>query len=164
MPITFFNLTRMTTRYKLDNFFGLLGDSTGWLLFIAGLCMLYFSLVALILVIAGALLAFSRSVVLIDAQHKRVRLAVYLFGFIRLGKWVAITPQMWLGITKTNKAYTLYSRGGCSTDVPIKDYRIILHDGHNKSLLPLYASTDIERVKSQLHLLGEQLQLSVTSS
>jgi len=88
------NLTKMTTKNKLDNQFGPVGTSAGIFLFVAGLIITYFSLKGLLFVLIGAFVGFSSTGTLIESEKKRLRFSINIFGIFPIGQWVHIQPDM----------------------------------------------------------------------
>ena len=57
------------------------------------------------LVIVGAFVGFSSSSTFIDFDQKRVKFSNNIFGLIRTGKWMAIEPNMKIGLNISNQVW-----------------------------------------------------------
>lgn len=146
---------------KRNNYFGKtfgpFGSSAGVILFVIGVFALWSSLLALILVVFGAFLGFTSTSCIIDVKHKKVMLSNNLFGVIPSGKWVKITPEMKIGIRKTNQLWRMYSRSDRSLDIEKSDYRIFLYDNRDTELLPLKKADTFGAAAHDLNQLSEYL-------
>ncbi len=74
--------------------FGPFGSSTGFFLILGGIATTWFSVYGLLIVFAGLFALFTDSRTKIDTEGKKVRHSDNLFGFIPVGKWIAILPGM----------------------------------------------------------------------
>jgi len=93
----------MIENNKLDTFFGPVGTSAGILLFFAGIAVIYFSFFGLVLIVFGAFIGFSNTSTRIDFDKKQIKFSNNLFGFIKIGRWTSIEPEMVIGIKKSKK-------------------------------------------------------------
>lgn len=145
---------------KLDKSFGPVGSSAGIMVFVAGLASLFWiSWVSLILILVGAFIGFSHSCVQIDPDRMRVRFVNRLFGIIKTGQWMAIKPDMKIGISKSNKVWRSYSGGNRTLDIPSVDYRLILFNSSGKELMPLKKADNLNDLKVELEELCKRLQI-----
>jgi hypothetical protein len=149
----------MIIKNKLDKTFGPFGSSTGFFLMIGGLAAAYFSLIGILLALAGAFAAFTTTSTSIDAEKKKIRHSDNLFGIIPLGKWIDIKPGMKLGISGSHRGFVGYTRGNQPVEMHYNDFRIFLYDSDNKKIAPLKKSDSRDLLKDDLEELTVLLGL-----
>lgn len=142
---------------KLDKLFGPTGTTAGIVIFVAGLIMMYYSFSALILVLLGAFVGFTFTAAIIDPHRRRVKYAWFIFGMWPTGKWIAIDPEMKLGIRKSNEVWRTYSRTNQILDIPDRDYRVLLYDIKGKVIMPLIKAPDKELARQAMEEAGKLL-------
>jgi len=150
----------MKIKNKIEKPFGPAGSWTGIFMFIAGVVMSYFSLIGLVLVIPGAFIGFTYENTLIDIDKRLVKHVNYLFGFIPTGKWIAINPEMRLGLKRIHRGYSTITRGN-SLHIHTVDIRIILYGANNKEILHIKKFNSVEEAKKDIEKLRNQLELSI---
>jgi hypothetical protein len=116
----------MIHRYKLDKVAGPSGTFAGYVLLAVGILTVYFSLTALLLILLGAIMAFSYRGSEIDTTGKRYRSTLVLSGFYSVGEWVDFAGTDEFRIKKFKAKYTAFSRGNRQLDIPQSDFRVIL--------------------------------------
>lgn len=151
----------MIIKNKLDKVFGPFGSSTGFFMFLGGIIATYFSLSGLVIVLVGAFVSFTTTSTLIDTTNKRVKHSNNIFGFIPLGAWISITPEMKLGLKKSHLGYRAYIRGTQPIDIHKNDIRVFLYNGDNKQLMPLKKFSSFETSKAGIKELGSILELNI---
>jgi len=151
----------MIIRNKLEKPFGPFGGSTGFFLFIGGIIATYFSPWSLLIVVVGAFVSFTTTSALIDTENKKVKLSNNLFGFISVGKWIDIKPDMKIGLKKTHMGYRAYIRGTQPVDIHNNDIRIVLYSPDNKQLMHLQKFTSREKAEAGIKELGSALSLNI---
>ncbi len=147
----------MIIKYKLDKSFGPVASFAGIVLFIAGLLMVYFSLLGLILIALGAFIGFTFTCSIIDIKNKKVRFLNVLFGFIPTGEWIQISDRMKLQIKKSKKVYRTYSRGNRTLDSDYSDYRIIIINSNGKQIMELAKFDSKDKAQIELNEIQNQL-------
>ncbi len=150
--------------YKLDRAFGPVGLSAGIVLIIVGIIGSIYSLPVITLVIIGAFTAFTESYAYLDVNRKRIRLSYNFFGFIRSGQWIELTPNMKIGIKKTKKSWTSYSRSNRVLNVPNIDFRLILYSFHNREIMTVKKYDTYEEAADDLEIMKDLLGVSVLNS
>jgi hypothetical protein len=113
--------------YRLDKTFGPAGASAGYFLLLVGIATIYLSFSGAILMVFGCFMAFSFTGCSVDSNNLRVRFTDVLFGFIRLGKWVTVTPGMQLGVSELRMVYRAHSMSNRSVEVAFDDCRVFLY-------------------------------------
>jgi hypothetical protein len=116
----------MISNYKLDKLFGPAGTFAGYMLLIAGVVSLYFTLTALPLILLGGAMTFSFYDSEIDALKKCYRINLKLFGLYPIGKWRNFRTDDKLSVQHFSGKYTSYSRGNRQSDVTQTDFRVML--------------------------------------
>ncbi len=150
----------MITKNILDKPFGPAGTFAGIFIFIVGLiAAVLFSLSGLFMVFIGAFFGFTYTSTLIDFKKKRVKFLNNLFGLIPTGKWLDINQEMKLGLKRSNRVYTAYSRSNRTLDVSKNDIRLILFGANNKQLFPLKKFSSVEAAKAGLEEYSEHMGL-----
>jgi hypothetical protein len=149
----------MTENNTLEKSFGPVGTSAGVILFVAGLILLFTHLTGLILIIIGAFVGFSSTSAFIDYEKKQIKFSNNLFGFIKIGQWLKIEPEMRIGIKESNLTWRTFSRGNRALDITNKDYRIILFDSDSKEIMQIKKTKSIESAISELETIGNRLGL-----
>jgi predicted membrane protein len=139
--------------------FGPFASSMGLFLFIGGLVISYFSLTGLLLSLIGAFIGFTSTCTIIDTDNKRIKHADYIFGFVPIGKWVSIKPDMKLGLKRVKRGYVGYIRGNQQVDIQYSDIRIFLYDSNNKKIMPIKKFQTYELAEKELKDMGSLLNL-----
>lgn len=150
----------MKSSFKLDKSFGPVGSSAGFALFIAGIAIVFVSLFGLILIVAGAFLAFTSTGTIIDFDTKRIKFLEKWFGIIPIGKWIQIEPHMKIGIKNSKMIWSAYSRGNRSIDVEEKDFRLILLDDENREIMPVLKAETLDSAIAKLEMICIKLKIS----
>jgi hypothetical protein len=151
----------MVITNKLDKIFGPIGSIAGIVILLFGLFSVYYSLTGLITVFVGAFLAFTTTSAKIDVSNKRVKFSSDILGFISVGHWTEIKPEMKLGIVNSNKVHHVNSQSNRGTDVSEKDFRIMLYTAGNKEFMPLKKFYSQEIAKKELPELANMLGLGL---
>jgi uncharacterized membrane protein len=153
----------MLENNKLDKVFGPVGSPAGVFIFIAGLILTFISfpgtIIKIVLLLIGAFIGFTSTGTIIDYHNKRIKFSNNLFGFIKIGQWIKIDPEMKIGIKKSNRAWRAYSRANQTIDIVNKDFRIILYDSGNNHILTIKKTNTLNKAKAELEKLGNQLGL-----
>jgi hypothetical protein len=149
----------MIVKNKLDKLFGPTGRSAGFFLLLAGAAATYYSLMALILVIFGAFIAFTSTSSILDTNNKRIKLSNNLFGIISVGKWIEISQEMKLGLKKTRMGSRSYSMSNIPLDSHTNDIRIMLFGPDNSQIMPIKKFVSLESSKTELDELSITLGL-----
>ncbi len=132
------------------------------MVFAAGVVLACFYFSAAILVMIGAFTGFTNSSVLVDYERKRVKFSNNLFGFIPVGKWMAVNPSMKIGIRESNQTFRSYSQGNRPLDVSQHDFRLVLYDQANKEIMPVKKCATIEAARAELETACRRLGLTAT--
>lgn len=130
-------------------------------MFLGGIIATYYSLSGLVIVVVGAFVSFTTTSTFIDTENKRVKLSNNIFGFIPVGKWINITPEMKLGLKKSHFGYRAYIRGNQPVDIHNNDIRVFLYSADNKQLMPLKKFSSFETSKEGIKELGSILELNI---
>jgi hypothetical protein len=145
--------------HQFEKAFGPGASFSGKILFIVGLCVSYYTLTGLILVLIGAFLGFTNSCTTIDFDGRRIKYSNNLFGFIKTGKWQNITKEMQTGISKSKHIYRTNSQSNKSIDIETENTVIWLFDSEGKKVVPLKRVISIEKSENELDELSHKLGL-----
>ncbi|MBL7110893.1 MAG: hypothetical protein ISS19_03010 [Bacteroidales bacterium] len=146
---------------KLDNLFGPVGRFAGLFLLAAGIVITLYSLSGLIIMVSGALFAFTSSGTIIDYDKKKIKFSTNLFGIIPTGKWMEIEPVMKIGIKESRKVWRTYSRSNRTLDIPDHDFRLILYDSADKPLIPVRKTGTLDAAKTEQQKISNQLGIGL---
>ena len=144
--------------------FGPFGSSTGFFLILGGIAATWFSVYGLIIVFAGLFALFTDTSTKIDTEGRKIRHSDNLFGLIPIGKWIAISPGMKLGIKKTHRGFMGYTRGTQPMSIHEHDIRIIIYGSDNKPIMPLRSFSSIEAAREELGNFSQQLGIPILES
>ncbi|MBN1181083.1 MAG: hypothetical protein JXB49_02270 [Bacteroidales bacterium] len=147
----------MTVKNKLDKPFGPAGSFAGILIFIVGLIITLYELSGLILITVGAFIGFTSTSVKIDLTKKRVKLSNNLFGILPVGQWIAVSPEMKIGIIRSNKVWRTYSRSNRSTDLRNNDIVVVLYNAIGEKIMYLKKTPSLNSAKQYVDNLTDQL-------
>ena len=159
MTVSIFQI--MIIKNNLDRTFGPFGTSTGFFIFLGGIIATFYSIYGLIIAFVGAFAAFTSTSTYIDTEMKRIRNTDNLFGIIPVGKWIAIKPDMKLGLKKAHKGYQAYIMGTQPIGIHHNDIRIYLYDSGNKQIMPIKKFDSYESSKNELGVLSSLLGLEI---
>lgn len=151
----------MKIENKLDKSFGPFGSSTGFFLLIGGIICIYFSLLGITFVVLGAFAAFTNTSTIIDTDKKRIKHSDNLFGFIQLGKWVDIRPDMKFGLKKVKRGFVGYIKGNQPFDIQYNDIRIFLYDSENRPIMPVKKFNSFDSAQNDLKSLVSLFNLTL---
>ena len=146
---------------RIDRLFGPAGNTAGIVLIAVGLVMIYYSFVAIVLILVGLFAGFTSSGSVIDTDRKRIKFSNNLFGIISTGKWIEIEKEMHLGIEKSRSAWRTYSRSNRVLETENHGYMVILYDSAGKKIIPVLKTRTRESARAKLELLKEKLGLEV---
>jgi len=148
--------------HKIDKLLGPSGTFAGFSLVIFGIIGLYFSLtiIGLILIVAGAFMAFTYEGTIIDFNSGKIKSYTNLFGLFKIGKWYSINSFHKFRIYKSNRTYTSYSRANVELNLKNSDIRLVLlnDDGSLKITINKYSS--FEEARKEMTELIKDLQMT----
>jgi hypothetical protein len=149
----------MIIKNKLDKAFGPVGSTAGVFIFIVGIVAGFYSMGAILLIVAGAFIGFTSTSAIIDTEQKRVKLRSDYFGIIKTGKWIDIQAGMKIGIQKQQGSWRAYSRGNRKLDIPEKNFRIYLFGENNQKVIPLDKASSFQEALDKRNELSNELGL-----
>lgn len=151
----------MKETFQFEKSFGPVASFAGYVILIAGLAAMYFTLAGLLLVLFGAFVGFTSSCTTIDYTFRKAKYSKKIFGFIKIGKWLDITEGMSIGIKKSDKIYRTYSRGNRTLDISKTELRIYLFDLQKRPVIPLKKIEKIKNSEKEIEDLSKRLQLTI---
>ncbi len=114
----------MVINNRLDKIAGPAGVFSGYCLMAAGIYVLSFSYMGLILLLTGGVLSLSFTGTLIDMEGGKVKPYLALFGIIRSGKWYDLKKFDSFRIYSSSRTYTANSRANIQMDIKKRDIRL----------------------------------------
>ena len=151
----------MTVNNRLDLSFGPVGTTSGMILFMAGLILIWFYPSSALLIVLGAFIGFTSTSTTIDYDKKRARFSNNLFGIIPIGKWITVDPSMKIGIKELHQTYRAYSQGNRPFTIARYDFRIILYDSEKKEMMPLKRTKSIDAAKAECETIATFFGLEI---
>ena len=121
---------------------------------------MYQSWFGIILILIGAFVGFSSTSALIDFDKRRIKFSNNLFGIIPIGKWIAVSPTMRIGIRQSNVTWRSFSRSNRSLDIESNDFRLVLVNKNEQEIMELKKTDSLEKAKAELETLCNKLGLS----
>jgi hypothetical protein len=148
------------TDHKIEKPLGPSGVFAGYSLIVFGIIGSFYSLIGLIVVIPGCLLAFTYDGTRIDFKSRRIKNYTRLFGLFRIGKWYSIDDFSKFKIYQSKRTYTSYSRANIPLNLKTTDIRLSLlnDDGSLKILVNRFDS--FESARKEMSELIRNLQIN----
>ena len=145
----------MISRNNLGRLAGPSAVFSGYSLLFFGVITIYFSLMAIPLILLGAIMAFSTSAVFIDPDKKLYKYQVKLFGLIPVGSCKAFHAGDEIRLKHVKGKYFTYSRSNRQSSLAVDDYRVYLIEAgtHKKITIGKFNSED-EAAKEANRLTG----------
>jgi hypothetical protein len=148
--------------HKIDKLLGPSGAFAGFSLMIFGIIGFYFSLIitGLILIVAGAFMAFTYDGAIIDFTSRKIKSYTCVFGLFKIGNWHSLDSFNKFRIYKSNRTYTSYSRANVQLNLKDSDIRLVLlnDDGSLKITINKYGS--FEEARKEMVELITNLQMT----
>jgi hypothetical protein len=138
---------------KLGKFFNPVQVYMGYVFMACSILFISSSPLTLLLLIPGTLMGLTYTGTIIDADNRRVKPYLVLFGIIHSGKWIDISQFTRFNIIRATKKYTAYSRGSVRFDMASSDIELLLmnRNGSKKVILNKYSKfSDAQREKDEL--------------
>lgn len=151
----------MVIQHQVDRIFGPVGQVAGLTLIIAGVVMIFLNGWGILLILIGALTAFTVTGTEIDTDKKEFRFYHCIFGIIKIGRWHSLDAVDHITISKSSTTFTTYSRGNRSLDIKEKGFRVVFvaRDSHSK--VPVMKCKHIQDAKSRAEELSHQLAIPI---
>ncbi len=149
----------MVINNKLDNISGPAGVFSGYCLMAAGVYVLSFSYMGLLLLLSGAVLSLSFTGTLIDMEAGKVKPYLALFGIIRSGKWYDMKIFSCFRIYSSSRTYTANSRANIQLDIRKRDIRLEI-TGRDGARVILNKFSSFEAARKAMSELMESPYLS----
>jgi len=149
----------MIINNKIEQIFGTAGSTSGYVFIIIGIVLLFYSFTGILVLIIGAFMAFSTTSAIIDFDNKRVKFSNNLFGFIKTGKWIDISPKMKIGIKKSDLSWRSFSRSNRSIDIDDKDFIIYIYSEKTNLNIALKKVNNLEVANKELDYFTKELSM-----
>ena len=153
----------MIVKNKIDKPFGPSGTTAGIIIFLAGLIYSYYSLIGLIMVVAGAFIGFTNVSTFLNIEERRIKFSNVLFGIFPAGKWIEIDNGMKLGLEKSVRGFRTYSRGMRTNEIIEKDIRVVLYGSNKKKIGPIKIYKTTKSANEGLEELCKTLDLEAVA-
>jgi hypothetical protein len=150
----------MIIKNKLDKTFGPFGESAGFFLFLGGVAMTWFSMIGLIVAAFGSFAAFTTTSTYIDTDKKKIKFSNDIFGFIHMGNWIDIKPDMKLVLRRIHRGYRAYTRANQPIGIHTNDIRIILCESDDDEIMQIKKFSNREEAVNGINFLSAILGLS----
>lgn len=152
----------MISDHKIDKLSGPSGSFAGFALIIFGSIGLFISvsITSLILIVAGAFMAFTYDGTIIDFTSKRIKSYTCLFGLVKIGKWYNIDTFKKFRIYKSSRTYTSYSRANVELNLKSGDIRLSLLNNNGSVKITVNKFNSFEEARTEMSDLICKLQLT----
>jgi hypothetical protein len=127
----------MIENYKLDKLAGPSFVVAGYILLFFGCITLYFTLVAVPVILTGATMAFSYKGTRIKFDKKRHQSYIKLFGIIRFGFWMPFEKSDILFVEQFQRKNNPLSKTRRDHDKERNDFRILLNTSYNNKKIAI---------------------------
>ncbi|HOP05533.1 MAG TPA: hypothetical protein PLE67_13760 [Tenuifilaceae bacterium] len=140
--------------------FGPTFSVSGLFLALIGIIASFYSLNGIIFILLGIFLAFTSTSTIIDFEKKRIKFLNNLFGFISVGNWIDIKPDMKIDFKKSNITWRTYSMSNRTLDLKDKNFSIILYDSKKHPIVTIKKVSSLEDAKAEVERITKLLELS----
>jgi len=131
----------MIINNKLDNTFGTIGTILGFIILLFGAFVCVYSWIGITTVFVGVFLAFSNTSTKLDVENKKLKYSSNLFGFISIGYWITVKPEMKLFLKDCSKNNSSPAQKN-NNHTYKNDFRIFLIDENDREILAVKKFTD----------------------
>jgi hypothetical protein len=149
----------MIRQYKLHKIAGPSGTFAGYVLLAFGIITSIFVLSGIVVLIIGFYLSFGYFCSTVDADNRRVRSGVMLFGWAISGKWIEIDDTYKTEIRKVKDRYTVYSSANRSLDMDQTDYKIFIFSTQHSKRISLAVFDNQAEAQEKVEVIRDLLQL-----
>ncbi|HNQ67585.1 MAG TPA: hypothetical protein PKN32_04355 [Bacteroidales bacterium] len=149
----------MIINNKLDNTFGTVGTVLGVVILLSGIYVCFYSWIGFTTIIVGIFLAFSNTSTKLDVENKRLKYSSNMFGFISVGYWISVKPEMNLFLKDCTKKNNFSLTGNKSPSPLTNDFRIFLTDESGRELLAVKKFNDKLLAENEMIDLKQKLGL-----
>jgi hypothetical protein len=148
-------------RYRLYRVFGVPGIVFGIFIAALGCFTIFTSWSGAILITIGSFWIFTVASCKIDVRRFRIMFPFELFGFISIGDWLYVRPDMMLDLTITRKPFRIRCASNKIIDVRDSKYIIFLYDNIKKKRFVILKSKSIEKAEDELSRLSDLLGIHI---
>ena len=154
----------MKIRYIHNRVYGTAGLVFGIFLFTLGCFTIFKSLSGAILIIIGLFASLSVSSCIIDVKNYNICFSNELFGFIRTGKWIYVSPSMELKLTSVRKPYMVRCASNKVIDVSDSKFLVFLYDAVGKKWFLICKTKIKENAEDEIARLSDLLGIHIKES
>lgn len=152
----------MVITNKLDKTFGPQMAFSGWIFIVFG-AIFILDRMGILLVIIGAVLAFTVDGVSIDRENRRIRRFSGPFGFPVYGRWENLDDYKGLTVVPWKRNFTTWSRSNRQNSYAVEDYRIFVVGQDRKPAFAIKKCLSKEQATIEMERLAELLHWMVWS-
>lgn len=150
----------MIIENKLDKSFGSVGSFAGYILLLAGILTIRVRF-GFLLLILGALFAFTHSGVQIDTERKRIRFFNNLMGFIKIGAWSRLDKFTSIKVAENKRQEQAFSKGNRTVNIEHRDFRVFLISQKKQTRVAVKKCKSEVEANEEANELGFQLGIPV---
>lgn len=154
----------MIRRYKLNKIAGPSGTFAGYILLIFGAVSSVFVLSGIPILILGLYLSFGTYCSTIDADQRKVRSGIMLFGWAISGKWINIDDTYKTEIRKIKGRHTVYSSGNRSLNIEEVYFKIYVYSVQDSTRAAITIVKDEVEAREKVTVIRDLLQLKKPES
>ena len=149
----------MIRKFKLHKIAGPSGTFAGYILLIFGVITSFFVISGIPVLILGLYLSFGYFCSTIDADNRRVRSGIMLFGWAISGRWIYIDDSFSSETRKVKTRHTVYSSGNRSLDLNQTDYLIFVVSKILSKQILISVVPDQQEANEMVKVIDDLLQL-----
>ncbi len=134
------------------------GVVIGWMFFVVGILMLVGNpFLGAPMTILGSIMAFTKSMTLIDVEKNRIKKGASFLGF-KFGEWIDYSKFPFIAVLRIDVKTKMLSRGNAEANLKDVYYNInLLSDYHRNKVLILKFS-DKEKAITEARIISEKLE------
>jgi hypothetical protein len=149
----------MVRTFKLHKMAGPSGTFAGYLLLIFGVITSFFVLSGIPVLIIGLYLSFGYFCSTVDADNRRVRSGIMLFGWAISGKWILIDDSYITEFRQIKTKHTVYSSSNRSLDLNQIVYQISLVSNSTSKKFVVAVFQDKQEADENVKIIEDLLRI-----
>jgi hypothetical protein len=154
----------MIRKFKLKKIAGPSGTFAGYVLLFLGIITAIFVISGVPVVIFGLYLSFGYFCATIDADNRRVRSGIMLFGWAISGKWIEIDDTYYLDVMQEKSQYTIYKSSNQTLNLDQTDFKIYIFSAHHSKKIAIALCHNEEETHEKSLVIQDLLQIKKPES